>query len=104
MPTPSSMKLFALQQRYAMSDAAIRARRRRLRPRLLVTSVTSALIGALGIGPAALMPARADTVRVVVQEQTGADHGVQDAVVRLGGRVETPLPIIDGFSAVIPVD
>src|SRR5687768_822276 len=98
------MKLFPLQQRDAMSDATIRVRRGRLRPRLLVTCVTTALIGALGIGPAALVPARADTVRVIVQGHAGADHGVEDALVRLGGRVETPLPIIDGFSAVIPAD
>jgi serine protease AprX len=98
------MKLFALSERDAMSDAAIRVGRRRMRPRLLVTSITTALIGALGVGPAAMTPARADTVRVIVQEQPGLGQDVQNAVVRLGGHVEAPLPIIDGFSAAIPAD
>jgi serine protease AprX len=95
-------ELFVFPERDVMSDAADQAGHRRLRPRVLVTSMCAALIGAVGIGPVGLAPSQAAAVSVVVQEVPGAGRDLQDAVTRLGGRVDVPLPIIDGFSASVP--
>jgi serine protease AprX len=88
-----------------MNDSARRVPPRRLRARRFVAAMCAALTGALVLGPTGSSPAQAEsTVRVVVQALPGAGQGVEQAVTRLGGHVDTALPIIDGFSATLPAD
>jgi serine protease AprX len=76
----------------------------RLRFRVFGAALGAALLASV-IGPAALTPVEAATaVKVVVQTEPGAGQAAADAVVRLGGHVDLPLPIIDGFSATLPAD
>ena len=88
-----------------MHDAATTAHRRGLRHRLLPGLLGASLTAAFLAGPAASTPAQAETpVSVVVQERPGAGPAVEQAVGRLGGHIDTALPIIDGFSATVPAD
>src|SRR2546421_13068044 len=69
----------------------------------LFRSLGASLTAAFLAGPAASTPAQAETpVSVVVQERPGAGPAVEQAVGRLGGHIDTALPIIDGFSATLP--
>jgi hypothetical protein len=67
-----------------------------------------AAVGAAAIALAAIggAPPGAEaaplTKRVVVSETTGSGTAPERAVVRLGGRVERQLPLIDGFAARMP--
>jgi serine protease AprX len=75
---------------------------KRLRSRLLVAALGTALLTTI-VGPVGLAPAEALTnVSVVVQTEPGSGRAAADAVARIGGRVDVPLPIIDGFSATVP--
>ncbi|MEW6475025.1 MAG: S8 family peptidase [Actinomycetota bacterium] len=78
---------------------------RGLRSRFLIAALGAALAGTFLVGPAGLTPAVADTnVSVVVQTEPGSGQAAADAVTRVGGHVDVPLPIIDGFSATVPAD
>ncbi|MCU1621155.1 MAG: peptidase and in kexin sedolisin, partial [Modestobacter sp.] len=72
--------------------------------------MTIATTAAVAVGAAAPVAAQASTdaptepVSVIVREGAGAGQGPEQAVSALGGTVEEPLGIIDGFSATVPAD
>jgi serine protease AprX len=72
--------------------------------------MTIATTAAVAMGAAAPVAAQASTdaatepVSVIVREDAGAGQGPEQAVSALGGTVEEPLGIIDGFSATVPAD
>jgi serine protease AprX len=72
--------------------------------------MTIASTAAVAMGAAAPVAAQASTdaaiepVSVIVREVAGAGQGPERAVSTLGGTVEEPLGIIDGFSATVPAD
>ncbi|MCW2509930.1 MAG: peptidase and in kexin sedolisin [Modestobacter sp.] len=78
-----------------------------VRARRIMTIATTA---AVAVGAAAPVAAQASTdaptesVSVIVREGAGAGQGPERAVSALGGTVEEPLGIIDGFSATVPAD
>jgi serine protease AprX len=71
-----------------------------------VTTLVSAAVLAVGLaGPVAAQASTATTaapVPVIVRELPGAGDAPEQAVTAIGGTVERPLGIIDGFSATVP--
>jgi serine protease AprX len=81
---------------------AIEASPNRSRIAVAVGLVASALLAtALVHGPAA--PPQ-PSLSVVVHERTPTSHVAEDLIHAVGGRVTTPLPLIDGFAAEVPAD
>jgi hypothetical protein len=73
--------------------------------RQLTTIATAVFVAAGTMAPGtALAAADAAPVSVIVQEFPGAGNAPERTVVALGGTVEEPLGIIDGFSATVPAD
>jgi hypothetical protein len=73
--------------------------------RRLATVTTAVFVAAGSMAPGtALAAADAAPVSIIVQEFPGAGNAPERAVAALGGTVEEPLGIIDGFSAVLPAD
>jgi serine protease AprX len=73
--------------------------------RRLMTVATAVFVAAGTIAPGtALASAQARPVSVIVQEFPGAGNAPERAVAALGGTVEEPLGIINGFSATLPAD
>jgi serine protease AprX len=64
------------------------------------TGATSAAGAAAAVDPA--LRAARGLVAVIVQQTPGAGGAPSRALRRLGGRVTRPLPIVDGFAAVLP--
>jgi serine protease AprX len=80
---------------------------RPLHARQIVTVATAATlaVGMAGPGVAqASTDASAEPMSVIVQEFPGSGDAPERAVTALGGTVEEPLGIIDGFSASVPAD
>ncbi|HUP84161.1 MAG TPA: S8 family serine peptidase [Acidimicrobiales bacterium] len=74
---------------------------------LAVTVVLLAHVGPTGAsvpGAAASTPAMASPVRVIVQATAAGVSSVARAVERIGGTVDRPLPLVDGFAATVPAD
>jgi serine protease AprX len=81
---------------------AIEASPNRSRIAVAVGLVATALLAtALVHAPAA--PSQ-PFLSVVVHERTPASHVAEDLIHAVGGRVTTPLPLIDGFAAEVPAD
>lgn len=76
--------------------------------RRIVTIATAAAVATGLAGPttaqASADPAGAEPVSVIVREIPGAGSAPEQAVTALGGTVEEPLGIIDGFTATLPAD
>ncbi|SFF61922.1 S8 family serine peptidase [Blastococcus tunisiensis] len=76
-----------------------------LHARRMTTVATAVFVVAGAIVPGtALATADAPPVSVIVQEFPGAGNAPERAVAALGGTVEEPLGIINGFSATLPTD
>jgi hypothetical protein len=78
-----------------------------LHTRRVATIATAAALAVGFVGPVAAQAstdAAAQPVPVIVRELPGAGNAPERAVSAVGGTVERPLGIIDGFSATVPAD
>jgi hypothetical protein len=78
-----------------------------LKARRVMTVATAAILAVGSAGPVAAQASTdvsVEPVSVIVQEFPGAGNAAERAVAALGGTVEEPLGIIDGFTATVPAD